>query len=72
MRDNPTQRLLLRASACRQMTAMEEHVSVRQAIRPIMWRRLLALAALVASQPIAERRTRNRRVRRGGRKLAAA
>jgi hypothetical protein len=67
MRDNPTQRLLLRASACRQMTALEEHVRVRQAIRPIMWRRLLSLAALVASQPIGERRTLNRRARRAGR-----
>jgi hypothetical protein len=67
MRDNPTQRLLMRASACRQMDAMEEHALTRNAIRPIYWRRLLKLAALVASQPIGERRTLNRRARRAGR-----
>lgn len=67
MRDNPTQRALLRASACRQLAALEEHAASRDAIRPIMWRRLMALAAMVKAQPIGERRTFNRRANRAGR-----
>jgi hypothetical protein len=67
---NPTQAELNRASACRALDGLEEVVAIRETIRPIKWRRLMALAAMVAAQPIAERRTRNRRVRRGGRKLA--
>lgn len=66
-RDNPTQRLLLRASAGRQMAALEEHARVRQAIRPLFWRRVIALAAMITAQPIGERRTLNRRARRAGR-----
>jgi hypothetical protein len=64
---NPTQAALNRAAACRAMAGLEEVALTRQAIRPIMWRRLLSLAALVASQPIGERRTLNRRARRAGR-----
>jgi hypothetical protein len=64
---NPTQAELNRASACRAMAALEEHALTREAIRPLYWRRLLKLAALVASQPIGERRTLNRRARRAGR-----
>ena len=64
---NPTQAELNRASACRQMAGLEEVALIREAIRPIYWRRLMRLAALVASQPIGERRESNRRARRAGR-----
>ena len=67
MRFNPTQAALSRASACRQMAALEEHAELREAIRPIYWRRLMKLAALVAAQPIGERRVLDRRERRAGR-----
>jgi hypothetical protein len=60
MRDNPTQRALIRASACRLESAMLEHVRVREAIRPIAWRRLMRLAAMIQAQPIAPRRRANR------------
>jgi hypothetical protein len=64
---NPTQAELARASACRQLDGLEEVAAIREAIRPIMWRRLGKLAALVAAQPIPDRRTLNRRARRAGR-----
>lgn len=64
---NPTQAELNRASACRAMAGLEEVALTRHAIRPIMWRRLLSLAAMIEAQPIGERRTLNRRARRAGR-----
>jgi hypothetical protein len=67
MRDNPTQRLLIRASAVRLESAMLEHVRVREAIRPIRNRRVARLAAMISAQPIGERRTFNRRANRVGR-----
>lgn len=66
-RDNPTQRALSRASACRQLAALEEHAATRNAIRPLFWRRVEALAAMISAQPIGERRATNRRARRAGR-----
>jgi hypothetical protein len=39
---------------------MLEHVRVREAIRPIAWRRLMRLAAMIQAQPIAPRRRANR------------
>jgi hypothetical protein len=67
MRDNPTQRALIRASACRQMAALEEHAATRDAIRPLFRRRGARLAAMISAQPIGERRNVNRRANRAGR-----
>jgi hypothetical protein len=64
---NPTQAALSRASACRQMAALEEHATTRNAIRPLFWRRVALLSAMIAAQPIGERRTFNRRANRAGR-----
>jgi hypothetical protein len=72
MRWNAIQAELNRASACRQMAGLEEVTAIRDAIRPLMRRHIASLAAMIAAQPITERRTRNRRVRRGGRKLGVA
>jgi hypothetical protein len=66
-RDNPTQRLLLQASAGRLFDAMEEHARVREAIRPLVRKRIARLAAMISAQPIGERRANNRRARRAGR-----
>jgi hypothetical protein len=64
---NPTQAALNRASDCRAMAGLEEVALIREAIRPIYWRRLMALAAMIKAQPIGERRATNRRARRAGR-----
>lgn len=66
-RDNPTQRLLLRASAGRQMDGLEEVSAIRDAIRPLFRRRVAFLAAMILASPIPDRRTLDRRARRAGR-----
>lgn len=67
IRWNPTQAELNRASACRAFDALEEQAATRNAIRPLFWRRVQALAAMIEAQPIGERRTANRRANRSGR-----
>jgi hypothetical protein len=67
MRFNATQAALSRASACRQMAALEEHIATRDAIRPLFRRRVARLAAMISAQPIGERRATNRRAQRAGR-----
>lgn len=67
MRSNPTQLLLLQASAGRLFDAMEEHARIRDAIRPLFQRRVARLAAMISAQPIGERRHVNRRAQRAGR-----
>jgi hypothetical protein len=67
MRWNATQAELNRASASRQMAALEEHAATRDAIRPLFRRRVAFLAAMISAQPIGERRTLNRRANRAGR-----
>lgn len=67
MRDNPTQRLLIRASGARQMAGLEEVAAVRESIRPLFRKRIAMLAAMISAQPIGERRATNRRARRAGR-----
>lgn len=67
MRSNATQSALELAAACRAYDADLDAIRVREAILPIRWRRLMSLAAMIAAQPIGERRTMNRRARRAGR-----
>lgn len=67
MRWNAIQAELNRASACRQMAGLEEVTAIREAIRPLMRRRIAELATMIAATPIPERRILNRRARRAGR-----
>lgn len=64
---NATQATLNRAAACRAWDMMETSVSCRMAIVPIRDRHIAKLAAMIAAQPIGDRRAVNRRANRAGR-----